>query len=103
MIRSAMYQNLNADPSTVQRTVDRFMQTGDVQKRSYPQNFGNAKLIDIGKYLILDWVIEKPGIYLGELKEELLQATGIDISESTICRYLRKWGFTRQKLSLRAI
>jgi len=46
--------NLNVDPSTVQRTVDHFMQTGDVQKRSYPQNFGNAKLTGIGKYL--SWI-----------------------------------------------
>ncbi|XP_065915597.1 uncharacterized protein [Dysidea avara] len=93
--------NLNIDPSTVQRTVDRFKQTGDVQKRSYPR--GDRKLTDIGMYLILDWVIEKPGIYLGEIKEELLQVAGIDISESRICRYLREWGFTRQKMSLMAI
>ena len=39
------------------------MQTGDVEKRFYPQNFENAKLTDIGKHLLLDWVIEKPGIY----------------------------------------
>ena len=66
------------------------MQTGDVEERFYPQNFENAKLTDIGKHLLLDWVIEKPGIYLRELKEELLQATGVDITESRICRYLKK-------------
>jgi len=52
---------------------------------------------------ISSWVIEKPGIYLNETKEELLQATGIDISEGRICRHLREWGFTRQKMSLAAI
>jgi len=95
---------LNVDPSTVQRTVDLFLQTGAVQKRSYPQNFGpDTKLTDIGKHFILDRVIKKPGIYLNEIKDELLQATGIGISEGRICRYLREWGFTRQKMSLAAI
>jgi len=35
--------NLNVDPSTVQRTVDRFMQMGDVQKRSYPPKLWKYK------------------------------------------------------------
>jgi len=48
------------------------------------------KLTDIGKHFILDRVIEKPGIYLNETKDELLQATGIDISEGRISRHLRE-------------
>ena len=59
------------------------MQTGDVEKRCYPQDW-KCKVHSIGKHLLLDWVIEKPGIYLRELKEELLQATGIDITKSRI-------------------
>jgi len=95
---------LNVDPSTVQRTVDLFLWTGAVQKRSYPQHFGpDMKLTDIGKHFILDRVIEKPGIYLNEITEKLLQVTGIDNSEGRICRYLREWEFTRQKMSLAAI
>jgi len=39
--------DINVDPSTVQRTVDLFMQTGDVHKRSYSENFRNATLENI--------------------------------------------------------
>jgi len=42
--------NLNVDPSTVQRTVRLFMQARDVEKRCFPQDFGNARLTDVGKH-----------------------------------------------------
>lgn len=47
--------------------------------------------------------IDKPGIYLAEIQKELFQATGIDVSVSTICRTLQKNGFTRQKIAVTAL
>lgn len=42
------------------------------------------KVSNIGKLIILEVVISKPGIYLREVREELGQNTGIGINESTI-------------------
>ena len=94
--------HLNVDPSTVSRLIARFVQTGEVSKNKYPSNASMTKLTDIGKYFVLELVLDRPGIYLREIKEELFQATGIDVSEGRLCRYLEESGFTRQKMAVTA-
>ncbi len=51
------------------------------------------------EFLILKLLAEKPGIYLRELRAEIFKNSGTQISDSTICTFLRKNGFTRRKLS----
>ena len=48
--------------------------------------------------LLVDLLLTKPAIYLRELQRELYIRTGIVMHLSTICRAVRKLGFTRQKL-----
>ena len=49
-------------------------------------------------------ILQKPGIYLCEMKAELLETLGIDVSLSiTICNFLSKNGFSRQKLYTTAL
>ena len=93
---------MNVDSSTVRKIIARFEQTGDVSKNKYPPNTGVKKVTDIRKFFILDLVIDKTGIYLREIQEELFQATGIDISEGRICHYLEECEFTRQKMAVTA-
>ena len=95
-------ESLNVDQSTVMRTVALFEETEDVQKRRYPSNDGTTKLTDLGKVILLEVVISKPSIYLREVREEVKETTGIDVNESTICRFLKDSGFTRQKMKLAA-
>jgi len=47
--------------------------------------------------LLLELVLNRPGIYLREIKEELFQARGIDDGEGRLCHYFEESGFTRQK------
>ena len=54
--------HLNMDPSTVSRIVARFEQTGDISKNKYPPNTARTKLSDVGKSIILELVIDRPGI-----------------------------------------
>ena len=68
--------NLNVDQSTVCRTVALFDETGGVCPKEYPSNLGTAKLTEIEKLLILELVLEKPGIYLREIQQELVHETG---------------------------
>ena len=93
---------LNVDSSTVRRTVALFEESGSVEKCKYPPNTGTTKLTDIGKLFVLEIAIDNPGIYLREIKQKLMEETGIDVNESTICRVLKDCGFTRQKMVLAA-
>ena len=80
---------------TVYRYADRFCLTGGVQKHMkcnvhYPIMNESCELLLV--YLLLT----KPVIYLQELQHELYTSTGIVMHHSTICRAVRKLGFTRQ-------
>jgi len=53
--------------------------------------------------MILPVVLEKPGIYLCEIKRLLVEETGTEVDISTICRvFLYESGFTRQKMIIAA-
>ena len=65
--------SLFVDPSTVHRTVGVFKAIGDVQPKGYPPNGGTAKLTVIDKMMILELVIQKPGIYLREIQGHILE------------------------------
>ena len=80
------------------RTNTLFKCTGGVDKKKYPPNKGTQKLTEIDKFLCLELVIDKPGIYLTEIRQELVEQTGTDVNESTICRFLHASGFTRQRM-----
>ena len=42
--------------------------------------------------------MENPSLYLKELCCEIYQATGVSVSGTTVCRVLRRNGFTRKKV-----
>ena len=89
-------------PLTVCRTVALFDETANVSPREYPSNVGTARLTEMDKSIILELVIEKPGIYLREIQQELESGTGTVVDVSTVCRFLHTSGFSRQKLVITA-
>lgn len=93
--------NLGVDPSTVQRTVERFESTGSVCKQDHPRGHEHPhqKLTAVDEFLLLYLVLDRPNTYLHELQRELSETTGTSVSISTICNFLRKSGFTRRKLT----
>jgi len=95
--------NLNIDKSTVYRTVQRFLSTGSIAKYLYPTERAAKKLTDPTKLFILQLVLEKPGITLREIQEQLLYTLLIVIDIAKICRFLQQSGFTRQKLQITAL
>lgn len=95
---SRIASNLNVDKSTVMRVLRAFQLTGHVGKKSYPTNRAYRELTASAKLFIMNIVIERPGIYLKEIKKELKDFMMLDISISAICKFLKNNGFTRQKL-----
>ena len=92
-------ENLNVDSATVCRIVALF---GSVTKKKYEENLGIRKLTESDKLVCLEIVIDNPGLYLREIAEKLAEETGTEVDPSTICRFLHKSGFTRQKMIISA-
>ena len=79
---------------SVRRYISLFHQTGNVEPKS--QRHGPQKLLgDFGQLTLLHIILSNPGIYLSEIKEELIRLVGVDISVSTICRTLKFMGCSR--------
>ncbi len=95
-------ENLGVDAATVSRILSLFRHTGCVHKKDYPSDRAFRKLTSPMEYIIVHLVLMRPGIILREIQAELLEETGADISLSTICRFLHRNGFTRQKLRIAA-
>ena len=95
--------SLNVDESTVKRTMRLFKNTGTVNKKEYPSEQSFRKITKPAEFFILHLVMDRPGIYLREVRIELLHELGIDVTESAICVYLHKAGFTRQRLRVYAV
>lgn len=95
-------ENLNVDHSTVCRTVKLFEETGSVDSIQGFHESTNKKLDVHDEMVILETVLDYPFMYLHELRNTLLQATGTNVSITTICKFLHSQGFTHKKLALRA-
>ncbi len=99
---ASIASNLNVYPSTVQRTVKLFEETGTVYSiQGYHEASGKVLTI-YDELAILEAVIDNPSLYLSEIQQLLLETTGSKISISTICKYLKHAGFTHKKLTIRA-
>lgn len=93
--------NLGVDPSTVSRIARNFEVSGSVQKKTYPKNARpNKKLTKPVQLVIFHTLVKKPQMYLQELQQEICIQTGVYISVSSLCTFLKTNNFTRQKLRL---
>ena len=95
--------NLNIDMSTVKRILHIFTTTGDVCKRTYPSERSYRKISEPVQHYILYLILTRPGIYLREIVSELSTVLGLDITESAVCKFFKKIGFTHHKLTTYAL
>ena len=93
-------ENLNVDVSTVWRVVKLFKDYGSVNKKHYSRDKSFQKLTSSLELHVLHVVLMNPGIYLREIQENLYETTGIEINPSSICRFLQRVNFSRQKLKM---
>ena len=82
---------------TVYRYAERFHLTGEVRKHM-KRNGPYPIMNESHELLLVELLLTKPAIYLWELQHELYTTTVIVIHLPTICRAVRKLGFTRQKI-----
>ena len=89
--------NLNIDPSTVQRTVQLFEETGTTYSIQCYHHNTTKKLNADEEVAIIEAVVENPALYLSDLQQYVLHTMGKSISISTICKLLQKQGFSHEK------
>ena len=92
---SKIAKNLCIDANRILRLL---LRSGSVSKRKYPSDRSFRKLTKPAELFILNILLMRPGIMLLEIHRELQNTLLIHISISTICNFLHKNGFTRQKL-----
>ena len=91
-------KNLGVDTSTVQRVITRFQATGTVTKSPYPRDRACKKLTAPVQLLILNFIVEQSHAYLSEVQKHVKNFLQLDLSITTICKFLHQQGFSRQKL-----
>ncbi len=86
----------------MERYIRLFRGTGDVLPQI--QHHGPLPILsEFEELTVLQTLLDKPGVYLREVQEELHDITGSWISCSTICRTAKKLGLSRQKMRCIAI
>ena len=81
--------------------MDRFERTGEVTRSvKLPTE---RILHEHDLFVLMQMVMAKPSVYLHELQRALVQTTGMCVSEATICRTLKRFGFSRKKMKYTAL
>lgn len=95
---SEIAEALQIASSTAHRIYTRFRVTGDVAPRKQPLRRQHRKLDDCHELLVMGIVLNNPCIYLREVCIIIKESTGVQVSGATVCRVLRRNGFTRKKV-----
>ena len=68
------------------------------------QQHGPSRTLDLfEEKTLIRSLLNKPDMYLEELKQEHMQVTGIEVSFSTVCRTLKHLGFSRKRFRYIAV
>ena len=90
---------LNIAASTARSVYSLFELTGDVQPKlvNGPRR-DQRKLNEQMELFVLGLILENPCLYLSEIGKMVEDASGIRVSEATVCRTLKQHGFTRKRV-----
>ena len=84
---------------SARRYVALFDETGEVSPVS--QQHGPPRTLDLFEEMILiQSLLNKPDMCLEELKQELMQVTGVEVSLSTVCRNFETYRLFKKKTSI---
>ena len=87
---------------SVQRYLAIFHSTGSVDPKK-PKTGPAELLTELEQFSILRYLIHSPTLHLREVQEKLFEETGTWVSRSSICRTVKKQGFTREKVQYIAL
>ena len=85
----------------MERIINTF--SGTIGKQPYPAENVFRVITEPVKMFIFHLVLEKPGILLREIVQEVSATLGVTVTESAICKVLTKGGYSYQKLTVCAL
>ena len=83
---------------TVYRTINTFLNSGDVKPYRLGRPTGSVSLFDHEEYIIMDCILRTPQIQLHEIANYITNATGSSFSPQTLCQSVYRLGITRRKV-----
>ena len=89
-------QTLLVSEKTVKRAVQRYFETGDLLSEcssGRPQS-----LSEDNQVILLQSLLDNPGIYIQEVQEMYQEITGISLHPTSIIHYANCFGLTRQRM-----
>ena len=84
-------QNISVSVSTVRRIGKLFETTGNVQQGEHGDRETGKVLTTYDQFLVMELVLDRPGIYLHEVCQGLQQTTGTEVSEATVQIFAKMW------------
>ena len=90
-------RHLQIAVSTAHRIFKRFELTGEVDPQPQPSRPYARVTDDQHELLIIGLISENPCLYLSEICHGIYEATRVKVSGATVCRILKRYGFTRKK------
>ena len=91
-------RNLNISTATAHRIYALFQSTGDVEKKRRQGRSSLGSLPDRAELYVVGLVLEKTSSYINEMCQNIKSILNIEVSSSTVCRLLRRYGITRKKI-----
>ena len=76
----------------------RFEETGDVAAQGQKERLDIRRLTGTKELFIVGLVLDSPALQLQEVCKAVQELSGVAVSPSTVCRLLKKRGFTRKKM-----
>lgn len=89
---------LNIAASTARSIYLLFEITGDVEPKVSQPRWEQRKLDDQMELFVIGLILENPCLYLSEICEMVERVSSVKISGSTVCRILKRHGFTRKRV-----
>ena len=89
--------NLSISTGTVYNVLKRFEDTGGVAARGQKER-PDIRRLNSTELFIVGLVLESPALQLQEVCKAVQELSGAAVSPSTVCRLLKRHGFTRKKM-----
>ena len=74
------------------------VKTRDVAPTAQPERPDSRKIDHLHELYIIGLIYENPAVYLSEICSKIKETTGMVVSGPTVCKVIRRNGFTRKKL-----
>ena len=94
----AIASNLNISVGTAHNVFKRFQDCGEVDPKPFPKRKEQRKMDDHHELYIVGLILANPTMQLSELCSKVQEISGTEVSVSTLCRLLARYGFSRKRI-----